>query len=311
MYKASHDIEAVEAWGITTDCSSMIVAVTDTGMDMHHPDLAQNVWLNPKPTMGDPHGWNFVDNNADATDQNFHGTHVSGTIGAVGNNISGISGICWKASLVPVKFLDENGAGTTSAAVDALNYAVDTLGAKIINASWGIPGDSTILSAAVQHASDSGALLVAAAGNGDSNGVGLDLDQAANFTAPASYNYAGVIAVGAVDNTDTLASFSNYGTSVVAITAPGVGVFSTLPSFQTTYAQQNNISLPLYGSLDGTSMATPHVTGAIALTWSFYPTWTAAQVKARLLGEADQAPGLQAKISNGARLNIFHMLVDP
>src|SRR6185295_5149643 len=134
MLKATHDIGASAAWGISVNCKPTIVAITDTGMDMNHPDLAANVWLNPAPTMGDLHGYNFVNDNADATDQNFHGTHVAGTIGAVGNNGRGVVGVCWQANLVPVRILDENGAGTLSDVVDGLNYAGDKIHAKVINA---------------------------------------------------------------------------------------------------------------------------------------------------------------------------------
>jgi subtilisin family serine protease len=309
MLKATHDIAASAAWGISVNCRPKIVAVLDTGIDLNHPDLAANIWTNPAPSMGDVHGYNFVNGNADTTDQNFHGTHVSGTIGAVGNNGRGVVGVCWQANIVPVRFLDSEGGGDIADAVDALNYAVDKINARIINASWGIDGDSAILSAAIKHASDSGALILAAAGNGDAQNVGLNIDQ--TFTAPASYDFPGVVGVAAVDDTDTIASFSNFGTTHVVISAPGVDVLSTTPTFQTAYAQAHGVTFTSYGSLDGTSMAAPHVSGAVALLWSLNPTWTAAQVKARLLNQADKIPGLQGKVLGGNRLNVKHLLVDP
>jgi subtilisin family serine protease len=308
VYKPSHDINAVGAWGISTNCKGKPVAVLDTGIDLNHPDLAANVWTNPAPKMGDVHGWNFVDGNSDPTDQNFHGTHVSGTIGAIGNNGQGVAGICWQANIIPVRFLDQEGSGDLADAVDSINYATN-LGAKIINASWGIPTDSALLSQAVQNASNAGVLFVAAAGNGDANGVGFNIDQTA--APPASYGFAGVISVAAVDDTDTIASFSNFGPGHVVISAPGVNVLSTFPSFQTAYEKENALNLGPYYQLDGTSMATPHVSGAIALFWSLYPSWSAAQVKQRLISTADRIPGLQAMIYNGNRLNVKNFLVDP
>jgi subtilisin family serine protease len=309
MLKNMHDIAASAAWGISINCKPKLIAVTDTGADLNHLDLQANIWTNPAPTMGDIHGYNFVNDNADPTDQNFHGTHVSGTIGAVGNNGRGVVGVCWQANLVSVRFLDQDGGGALSDAVDALNYSVDTIKARIINASWGIDGDSTILRNAVQHASDSGALIITAAGNGDAQNVGFNIDQ--TVTAPASYDFPGVIAVAAVDDTDVIASFSNFGTTHVVIAAPGVNVLSTFPSFRTQYALANGLTFQPYMHLDGTSMAAPHVTGAVALLWSLNPTWTPVQVKARLLNQADKVAGLQGKVAGGNRLNVKRMLVDP
>ncbi|MBA3474808.1 MAG: S8 family serine peptidase [Rubrobacter sp.] len=255
---ADADVDAPEAWNTTTGDTGTVVAVIDEGVDTNHPDLKNNIWTNSGETAGngidddkngyvdDVNGWDFYNNDRtvyDLGDGDKHGTHVAGTIAAEGNNNLGVVGVNWKAKIMPLKFLGPDG-GYTSDAVAALNYAVNK-GVKISNNSWGGGGPSQTLLEAINKADTAGHLFVAAAGN-----EGVNNDTTAHY--PSSYTSANIISVAATDNKDALASFSNYGSSSVDLAAPGVGILSTLPG-------------STYGSYSGTSMATPHVTGAAAL----------------------------------------------
>jgi subtilisin-like proprotein convertase family protein len=271
---ANADINATRAWEFGTS-SSIVTAVIDTGVDYRHQDLAANIWSNTDEVadngidddrngyVDDVRGWDFANNDKDPMDDNGHGTHVAGTIGAVGNNGIGVSGVAWSSKIMPLKFLDRNGSGALSDAIEAISYA-RVNGAKIINASWGGGGFSGALQSAITQFQSAGGIFVAAAGNESSNNV-------TTHAYPA--NYTNVISVGASTRNDTLASFSNYGTNV-QIVAPGQSILSTLP---------NNS----YGSLSGTSMAAPHVAGALALLWGQNPTLTAAQITSALLNNTD------------------------
>jgi serine protease len=223
-------------------------------------------------------GWNFVDNTNNPLDQNGHGTHVAGIIGAMGNSGVGISGINWQVSLMDVQFLSSSGTGSISAFISGLNYAI-AHGAKISNNSWSGAADDPLLYAAIQNAQQNGMIFVAAAGN---NGTNNDVTPA----YPSSFSLDNIISVAAVDDNDQLASFSDYGAKSVDIAAPGVNILSTLP---------NNT----YGTLSGTSMATPMVTGVVALVWSEHPSWTYQQVIAQVLDTADPVPSLQGKVLDG------------
>ena len=258
-------IGAPAAWNTGTGTGRTIVAVIDSGVAYNHPDLKANMWRNPGEIAGngidDDHdgyvddvvGYNFVVNNGNPIDDNGHGTHVAGTIGAVGDNGVGIAGVNWHARIMALKFLDSSGSGYTSDAVRALNFAV-AHGAKVVNASFGGGGFDQAMSTALANARAKGAIVVAAAGND-----GTDND--ANPVYPANYTGDNLVSVAATDRNDRLASFSNYGRTTVDIAAPGVGIYSTLPNGK-------------YGSYSGTSMATPHVAGALALVWDAHPTWT-------------------------------------
>jgi serine protease len=231
-------------------------------------------------------GWDFVNNDNNPLDDNNHGTHVAGTIGAVGNNAVGVAGVNWSVSIAGLKFLSASGSGAISGATAALNYAVNA-GIKITNNSWGGGGFSSAMSTAISRARDAGHIFVAAAGNSGSNN-----DATANY--PSNYNFDNVVAVAATDSNDNLASFSSYGATTVDLAAPGVNIRSTT---------RNNT----YSNFSGTSMATPHVAGAIALYWGANPTLTYSQVIDKLKSSVDTVASLSGRVATGGRLNVAKM----
>jgi len=289
------DIGAVEAWDRVTGSRDVVVAVIDTGIDDRHPDLADNLWTNPGELPGnrldddgngyvdDVHGWDFVSNDADPFDDHFHGTHVAGTIGAVGNNGLGTAGVCWRVRLMAVKFLNIGGSGYVADAVKAIDYAV-AQGADILNNSWGGGGFSLTLLQSIQAADQAGVLFVVAAGN---DGRNIDV----NPLYPAAYEVPNVLAVAATDDQDRPADFTNFGSGHVAIAAPGVDILSTFPGND-------------YARLSGTSMATPHVAGAAALLKSIAPDLTPEIIKDILLENAQPVSTLAGLTSTGGRLRI-------
>jgi subtilisin family serine protease len=299
--KPGADISATSAWNVTTGSAANVVAVVDTGIDYHHPDLAANVWSAPTSftvTIGGTpitcpvgsHGFNAITSVCDPYDDNHHGTHVSGTIGAVGNNNLGVVGVNWTASIMGVKFLDSGGSGTTSGAINAIEFAVQAkaqfgsaASVRVLSNSWGGGGFSQALLDEINRANNNDMLFVAAAGNYSRNN-----DVYPFF--PASYNAPNVIAVAATGNTDARAAFSNYGVHSVDLGAPGVNVFSTFPGGS-------------YGFLSGTSMATPHVSGAAALVLSRCALNT-ADLRAALVGNVDPIPSLAGITITGGRLNV-------
>ncbi len=300
---ADADIDAPEAWNISTGSRSVLVGIIDTGLDRSHPDLAANAWTNPRESgsgrdangsdddgngfIDDWRGWNFVADNNNPNDDHSHGTHVAGTIGAVGNNGQGVVGVCWQVSLVGLKFLDASGSGFTSDAVDAVLYA-DAIGCDITSNSWGGGGYSQALKDAIDVLGSHGRLFVAAAGND-----GTDNDTYPHY--PSSYSCPNIIAVGASDHTDQRAWFSCYGATSVDLFAPGVSTLSTVPGGG-------------YASYNGTSMATPHVSGACALMKSVSPTLTASQIKAALIAQVDVQPAFTGFCVSNGRLNLFKAL---
>ena len=302
------DIDAPEAWDKTKGSHETIVAVIDTGVDYTHPDLAANIWTNPDEIAGDKidndgngyvddiHGYDFVNNDGDPMDDHFHGTHVAGTIGAVGNNGIGISGVNWNVQIMALKFLDASGGGYTSDAIAALNYAVAN-GAIASNNSWGGGGFSAAFQTAIQNARNKGHIFVAAAGN---DGANTD----SNAFYPAGYNVDNVISVGATDISDSLAYFSNFGVKSVDLTAPGVDIYSTFPTHMTQAMRDEGFSTN-YETISGTSMATPHVTGVIALVASLHrgdPNWGYEDTIAQVFNTVDVIPGA-SKTVTGGRLN--------
>ncbi|MEG4861660.1 S8 family serine peptidase, partial [Microcoleus sp. K1-B1] len=293
---ADADIDAAEAWDIQQGNPNLVIGVIDTGVDYNHPDLVENIWTNPGEIAGDGidndnngyiddvRGWDFAYNDNDPMDVDGHGTHVSGTIAAKGNNGVGVTGVAWNANIMPLKFISDEGFGYTSDAILAINYAT-AKGVKLTNNSWGGGGFSQSLYDAINTAGQQGALFIAAAGN--------DYGQNNDITPayPASYDLSNIISVASTTDTDALSSFSNYGATTVDLGAPGSGIYSTTPG-------------GTYGFKDGTSMASPHVTGAAALLWSQNPTWTAQQVKNRLMQTTDPIPTLSGNTVSGGRLNI-------
>ncbi len=298
---AAADIGATAAWDVSTGGRSSVVGIVDTGIDYNHPDLAANVWSAPTSfnvTIGGrtitcaagSHGFNAITNTCDPMDDHYHGTHVAGTIGAVGNNGIGVTGVNWVASMMGAKFLDASGSGTTSNAINAIEFTIQAkarFGAqanvRVLNNSWGGGGYSQALLDEINRADASDMLFVAAAGNNRSNN---------NRTPfyPASYSAPNDVAVAATDNSDSLASFSNFGSRSVHLGAPGVDILSTQPGGQ-------------YGYLSGTSMATPHVSGAAALVLSNCALNT-ADLKSRLLNSTDPIPALARITVTGGRLNV-------
>lgn len=223
------DMSLESAWDVTTDCSSVVIAVIDSGINYNHADLTSNLW-NGGATYPN-HGWNFVDNNNNPMDLNGHGTHVAGTIGARGNNGTGITGVCWSASLMAIKVLNTLGSGTTAGIVQGINFAV-TNGAKILNMSLGGPNFDQAQYNAIEAAKNAGALVVAAAGNYNEN-----VDQSGNALYPCSYNLPNIICVAALDQAYQIASFSNRGPNSVDIAAPGVNILSAWPGAHTTLVE--------------------------------------------------------------------------
>jgi subtilisin family serine protease len=284
------DIGAESAWNVTTGTQAVVIGVVDSGIDYTHPDLAANVWNNPTGVGGCPagtHGYNAITRTCDPMDDFFHGTHVSGTIGAVGNNSVGVVGVNWTTSIMGLKFLDSAGNGTTSDAIAAIEFAIQAkisgVNVRVLSNSWGGSGFSQSLSNEISRANANDILFVVAAGN-----ASADNDVTPDY--PANFNLPNIIAVAATDNLDNLASFSNYGPTTVYLGAPGVSVLSTVPGAQYEY-------------LSGTSMATPHVAGAAALILST-STLTTAQLKNRLLMSVDPIPSLAGKTVTGGRLNV-------
>lgn len=292
-------IEAPAAWDIQTGSKSVVVGVIDTGTDYDHDDLKANIWENPGESGGgkennnvdddgngfvdDFRGWDFVNGDNDPFDDNDHGTHTSGTVGAVGNNSVGVVGVNWNVSIMPLKFLASNGSGTTDDAVEAIIYATD-MGAKVLSNSWGGGGRSQALEDAIVYAKDHGVLFVAAAGNDFSNN-----DSAPTY--PANYDVDNIISVAASTESDNLAGFSNFGIETVDLAAPGNNILSTIPQGR-------------YDSFSGTSMATPHVGGAAALIWAHFPSLTMQQVKTRILGSVDRSSNFANRVATGGRLNV-------
>ena len=287
---AGADIDALGAWSVRTDAGGVTVGIIDTGMQLNHPDLAANVWTNVDEVAGngidddlngyvdDVHGWDFVNNDALPADDNGHGTHVAGTIGARGNNGVGVTGVAWTVKLMPLKAFDANGSGSVSAIIAALGYAVEN-GARVSNHSYGATDFVRAEYDAFVAATTAGHVAFAAAGNN-----GVNSDEAPHY--PAAFRIANVVSVGATTETDEIAGFSNFGIRTVQVTAPGTSILSTLPGSG-------------YGYLDGTSMATPHVAGVAALVAARNPTWTGSQIRDRILGTTRSVAGLSGKAWTG------------
>jgi serine protease len=298
---AGADIKAVSAWDVSTGSSSIVVGVIDTGVDFNHPDLAANIWSAPSAftvTVGGQtitcpagsHGFNAVANTCSPLDDNNHGSHTSGTVGARGNNASGVVGVNWTTSIMGLKFLSASGSGNTADAIECIQFAIQAkqiFGAaanvRILSNSWGGGGFSQALLDAINSANSNNMLFVAAAGNANSNN-----DTTPNY--PSNYNAANVLAVASTDNRDAKSSFSNFGATTVDLGAPGSGILSTVRNGG-------------FAVFSGTSMATPHVSGAAALVLSRCSLSTAA-LKANLMNNVDPVSSLSGRTVTGGRLNV-------
>jgi hypothetical protein len=290
------DINILPLWqqGIVGK-KDVVVAVIDTGIQWDHPDLKNNLYTNPDEVANnrkddddngyadDIHGWNFIKNSPNSNDDNGHGTHCAGVIGAAGNNRIGVSGVNWKVSLMPLKFLSSMGSGSMTDAVNAINYA-RKMKVNVMSNSWGGGGFSQTVYDAVKAASDAGILFVAAAGNDGKDNDG------SSPSYPASYDLPNIVSVAAIDNNEKLAKFSNYGATKVHVAAPGVNIFSTYKGGK-------------YKSLSGTSMAAPHVAGVAALILSESSNLTAEEVKSRLIKTSASASALSGKVVSQGRVD--------
>lgn len=290
------DIGALHAWTKTQGSEKVVVAVLDSGVDYTHEDLVANMWTRPDAvpeyndeelgSFDDVHGFDADANAGDPMDDNGHGTHCAGIIGAEGDNAKGVVGINWNVSIMPLKFLGRGGFGTTKNAIEAINYAIDRkqkgVNVRVINASWGSTQYSRALEAAIRAAGEQGILFVAAAGNN-----GTDNDKRAHY--PSNYNLPNVISVAALDRTDSMASFSNFGVKTVHIAAPGREILSTWLG-------------DAYREASGTSMAAPYVSGVAALILASEPNLSVAKLRERILGSVDKIPSLESKVASGGRL---------
>ncbi len=303
---------AANAWTSGTDCSDVVVGIIDEGYMHTHTDLAANAFKNPLDStfdgvdndgngyVDDVYGWDFAGNNNSVFDgvADDHGTHVAGTIGAVGGNGAGVAGVCWSVKLMGAKFLGAQG-GSTANAILAVDYFTDLKldqGLNIVatNNSWGGGGFSQALLDAINRAAAADILFIAAAGNSGANN-----DTTASY--PSNYNAPNVVAVAALQSNGALASYSQYGATTVDIGAPGSAIMSTVPTSSGRGKKATVVSG--YASYSGTSMATPHVTGAAALYAARHPTATMADIKAALL-DGTSTPSLQGKTLTGDRLNV-------
>jgi subtilisin family serine protease len=294
---AGADIDAVSAWAHSTGSRNVVIAMIDTGVDYTHPDLVGNIWKNQRETPGnrvdddrngyidDIRGWDFRNRDADPFDDNGHGTHCAGILGASGNNGIGGSGVMQRVSLLPLKFLNAEGWGNKADEVKAILYA-RAAGATIICCSIGSTSYSATERSAIE---ETNALFVCAAGNTGSNNDVTPV-------YPASYSSGNIIAVAATDNRDRLADFSSFGKNTVDLGAPGLDIYSTLSDGQ-------------YGCMSGTSMATAMVAGAAGLVKSRYPSLPPASVRLRILQNIDTLASLKGRVASGGRLNAFRALM--
>ncbi|CAN5561458.1 hypothetical protein BH23CHL2_BH23CHL2_26180 [soil metagenome] len=311
---ADADIDAPEAWEITTGSPEVIVAVIDSGVNFSHPDFGANnrsnslLWQNSGELcpgcstdgldndgngyIDDWRGWDFVNLDENPHDDNGHGTHVAGIIAARGNNGEGGVGIAPNVTIMSIKAFGAGGGGTSGGTVGSVLYAANH-GAHIINASWGGIAPSISLEEAVDYAGQQGVLFVAAGGND-----GFDTDLIGHF--PSGLDLNSLISVGATNNRDELADFSNYGLKSVDIGAPGEDVYSTWV--------REDITLP-YRYASGTSMAAPHVTGVAALIKSHFPNATPLGIKNLIFNTADKKESLDGLVSTGARVNAFNAVI--
>lgn len=295
--KIGADIRAPVAWQVTTGSNDVVVAVLDSGVDYTHEDLVENMWVRPSQmdpyhddelgTVDDLNGFNAIDSASDPMDENGHGTHCAGIIGAEGENNIGIAGVNWNVRIMPLKFMNAGGFGTTKDAIEAINYVIERkragVNVRIISASWGSTQKSRALEDVIRKAYENDILFVAAAGNASVNN-----DRSPHF--PSSYDVPNVISVAALDRHDQLAKFSNYGPKSVAIAAPGVEILSTWLGNQ-------------YEEKSGTSMATPVISGVAALILAENPRMSVTDLRKKLMDSTDPIVALKGKTVSEGRIN--------
>lgn len=297
----------------STGTKGVWIGIIDEGYMYTHEDLSPNAATNPGEVLDgvdndgngyvdDIYGWDFVGNDNTVFDgvDDDHGTHVAGTIGARGGNLTGVAGVVWNVSLMNAKFLGTSG-GTTANAVRAVDYFTklkEKVNVVATSNSWGGGGYSQALYDAIQRANNAGILFIAAAGNSSTN-----IDK--NKSYPASYDNANIIAVASIDSNGKRSSFSNFGAKSVDLGAPGRGIYSTVPRSSESGVVSG------YASYSGTSMATPHVTGAVALYAALYPTSNAAQIKSAIMNQVIPTGSLNGKCVSNGRLNVGDFLTQP
>jgi thermitase len=290
------DIDATASWNRAQNCDSSAVgaiAVIDSGVEVLHPDLASNIWINQNETnngidddkngyIDDIYGYDFVKNSGLMIDPLGHGTHVAGIIGAQGNNGIGITGLCWKSKIMALRFLGDDGHGKTSDAIRAINYAVQ-MGAKVLNNSWGGGAYTDALKEAITIANNNDALFVAAAGNNSAN-----TDVTPYY--PQSYDVGNIISVANLTSSGSLNSSSNYGEKSVDIAAPGTTILSTYISHN--YAYQT-----------GTSMAAPYVSAYAALLMTETRFYNVRDLVQAILSSTKRISNLLGKVKTGGTLD--------
>ncbi|MBL7664830.1 MAG: S8 family serine peptidase [Bacteriovoracaceae bacterium] len=298
---AGADINALKAWEITRGSRKVKIAVIDTGVDLKHPDLIQNLWLNQAEAEGeagvdddgngfidDIHGYDFANKDGDPQDDHGHGTHCSGTIAATHNNNEGVAGVMAEATIVAVKFLGTQG-GTTVDAISSVDYAT-SLDVDIMSNSWGGGGESQALKEAIQKAAEKNILFVAAAGNSSSNN-----DVTPHY--PSNYEVNNVISVAAMNSAEELAYFSCYGRNTVHVAAPGHNILSTVLDAN-------------YAIYSGTSMATPHVSGVLGLLVANEGRSDVTAVRERLMATTNEASLFRRKVASGGRVDAYNLLTN-
>lgn len=298
------DVNVEKAWDLTTGSKNIVVAVIDTGVDYTHPDLKDNMWVNEVEVNGKPgvdddgngyiddiYGYNFSGTNPSANpkDDHGHGTHCAGVIGATGDDGKGLVGVNWNTRIMAIKFLSASGSGSTEGAIKAIEYAVKN-GASVLSNSWGGGGFSQALKDVIESSNKAGAVFVAAAGNNSSNN-----DQTPTY--PASYEVSNIISIAAIDNNSNLARFSNFGKTKVHLAAPGVNVYSTVLN-------------GAYENMSGTSMATPHAAGVVALLRAFDEKLTNQEVKERIVSTATKTTKLKNKVKSSGYVNAYNALTN-
>ena len=309
MYSASTSaagrIYLREAWDLSTGSANNVIGIIDTGIDYNHPDLAANIWVNQSeiPSNGidddlnglidDLYGYDYFNQDGDPLDDHNHGTAIAGVIGAVGNNARGVPGINWQVKMVGCKAFNSSGSGSLSAVINCINYITALkrdYGVNVVatnNSYGGFPG-STALRDAIIASKYEGIVFVAGAGN-------YTTDNDSSPFYPASFDIDNIIVTAATDSTGALTSFSNYGASSVDIAAPGISIITTIRNNQ-------------YGTYQGTSIAAPHVTGAIALILAHHPGYNYSQAISAIQLSGTVKAGLSSKCSTSAILNVFQAL---